>query len=218
MGHLAGALASPRTVSLTFRASGAGVRPEHRKGQGEKPAKPVAGCWRQSVDSCVRLGRGGVGRQEQEARGLTPDVCGRSAQGRAGPGVGPAGHLRQAGLRRQPQHHEGVFPLHQLGYTRCNYPPGGTANSEPCLVISVAVGCQLGKRLSLPVSPWWAEGGADCSPREGGGVCVARGQRLAGFCQASDLGAIACPASGVESDVALTSVLLPSFVPHFGRP
>lgn len=146
-----------------------------------------AGAWRR--------GQAGAGGE----RGLTPGVCGQSVQGRAGPGVGPAGHLRQAGLRRQPQHHEGVFPRCQLGYTRCNYPPGGTANSEPCLVISVAVGCQLGKRLSLPVSPRWAEGGADCSPREGGGVCVATGQPLAGFCQASDLGVVACPAPPVES-------------------
>ena len=27
--------------------------------------------------------------------------------------------------------------------------------------------CQLGEMLSLPVSPWWAEGGAGRSPREG---------------------------------------------------
>lgn len=74
MGHLAGALASPRTVSLTFRASGAGVRPERRKGQGEKPAEPSAGCWRQSVDSSARLGCGGEGRQEQEAREASPQI------------------------------------------------------------------------------------------------------------------------------------------------
>lgn len=32
LGHLVGALASSRMVSLTFRASRAGVRPEYRKG------------------------------------------------------------------------------------------------------------------------------------------------------------------------------------------
>lgn len=76
--------------------------------------------------------------------------------------MGPEGHLHLPGLHRQPQHREGVFPRHQLGHTRRH-----RKQSEPCLVISVAVGCQLGERLSLLVSPWWAEGGADCSPREG---------------------------------------------------
>lgn len=59
--------------------------------------------------------------------------------------------------------------------------------------------CQSGLTLSLPVSPGWAEGGARLLPW---GVVVGSagpwGQRLAGFCQTSNLGAAASPAPPME--------------------